>query len=124
MGGTTAKAVIVEDGQPSMTSEYEFRDGISTSSRFIKAGGYMLKIPAIDLAEVGAGGGSLASIDQGGLLRVGPESAGAVPGPACYGLGNDRPTVTDANVVLGLISPTALAGGRLAIDKRKAEQAV
>ena len=76
MGGTTAKAVIIEDGQPSMTSEYEFRDGISTSSRFIKAGGYMLKVPAIDIAEVGAGGGSLASIDHGGLLRVGPEVGG------------------------------------------------
>jgi N-methylhydantoinase A len=124
MGGTTAKAVIIEDGQPSMTSEYEFRDGISTSSRFIKAGGYMLKVPAIDIAEVGAGGGSLASIDHGGLLRVGPESAGADPGPACYGLGNERPTVTDANVVLGYISPTALAGGQLPIDKTKSAQAI
>jgi len=124
MGGTTAKAVIIEDGQPSMTSEYEFRDGMSTSSRFIKAGGYMLKVPAIDIAEVGAGGGSLAGIDHGGLLRVGPESAGADPGPACYGLGNDRPTVTDANVVLGYISPTALAGGQLPIDKDKAARAI
>jgi N-methylhydantoinase A len=124
MGGTTAKAVIIEDGQPSMTSEYEFRDGISTSSRFIKAGGYMLKVPAIDIAEVGAGGGSLASIDHGGLLRVGPDSAGADPGPACYGLGNDRPTVTDANVVLGYISATALAGGQLPIDKAKSAQAI
>jgi N-methylhydantoinase A len=124
MGGTTAKAVIIEDGQPSMTSEYEFRDGISTSSRFIKAGGYMLKVPAIDIAEVGAGGGSLASIDHGGLLRVGPESAGADPGPACYGLGNERPTVTDANVLLGYISPTALAGGQLPIDKTKSAQAI
>jgi N-methylhydantoinase A len=124
MGGTTAKAVIIEDGRPSMTSEYEFRDGISTSSRFIKAGGYMLKVPAIDIAEVGAGGGSLAGIDKGGLLKVGPESAGAVPGPACYGLGNDRPTVTDANVVLGLINPHALAGGRLAIDRGLSEQAI
>jgi N-methylhydantoinase A len=124
MGGTTAKAVIVEDGRPSMTSEYEFRDGLSTSSRFVKAGGYMLKVPAIDIAEVGAGGGSLAAIDKGGLLTVGPESAGAVPGPACYGLGNARPTVTDANVVLGLINPRALAGGRLAIDRRLSEQAI
>ncbi len=124
MGGTTAKAVIVEDGRPSMTSEYEFRDGISTSSRFVKAGGYMLKVPAIDIAEVGAGGGSLAGIDQGGLLRVGPESAGAVPGPACYGLGNARPTVTDANVMLGFINPRALAGGRLAIDRKLSEAAI
>ena len=124
MGGTTAKAVIIEDGRPSMTSEYEFRDGISTSSRFVKAGGYMLKVPAIDIAEVGAGGGSLAGIDKGGLLKVGPESAGAMPGPACYGLGNERPTVTDANVVLGLINPRALAGGRLAIDRSLSERAI
>src|SRR5262249_29109186 len=124
MGGTTAKAVIIEDGQPSMTSEYEFRDGISSSSRFIKAGGYMLKVPAIDIAEVGAGGGSLASIDHGGLLRVGPESAGADPGPACYNLGNDRPTVTDANLVLGYISPTSLAGGQLPIGEARSVAAI
>ncbi len=124
MGGTTAKAVIIEDGRPSMTSEYEFRDGMSTSSRFIKAGGYMLKVPAIDIAEVGAGGGSLAGIDAGGLLKVGPESAGAAPGPACYGLGNTRPTVTDANVVLGILNPNALAGGRLTIDRGLAERAI
>jgi N-methylhydantoinase A len=124
MGGTTAKAVIVEAGRPSMTSEYEFRDGISTSSRFVKAGGYMLKVPAIDIAEVGAGGGSLAGIDRGGLLTVGPQSAGAVPGPACYGLGNDRPTVTDANLVLGFINPHALAGGRLPIERSLSERAV
>ena len=124
MGGTTAKAVIIEDGRPSMTSEYEFRDGMSTSSRFIKAGGYMLKVPAIDIAEVGAGGGSLAGIDAGGLLKVGPESAGAMPGPACYGLGNDRPTVTDSNVVLGILNPKFLAGGRLKIDRGLAESAI
>jgi N-methylhydantoinase A len=124
MGGTTAKAVIIEDGRPSMTSEYEFRDGISTSSRFIKAGGYMLKVPAIDIAEVGAGGGSIAAIDKGGLLTVGPQSAGAMPGPACYGLGNDRPTVTDANVVLGFINPSALAGGKLGIDRSLSETAI
>jgi N-methylhydantoinase A len=124
MGGTTAKAVIIEDGRPTMTSEYEFRDGISTSSRFVKAGGYMLKVPAIDIAEVGAGGGSLAGIDKGGLLVVGPQSAGAMPGPACYGLGNDRPTVTDANVVLGFINPNSLAGGKLAIDRGRSEIAI
>lgn len=124
MGGTTAKAVIIEDGRPTMTSEYEFRDGISTSSRFVKAGGYMLKVPAIDIAEVGAGGGSIAGIDKGGLLVVGPQSAGASPGPACYGLGNDRPTVTDANVVLGFINASALAGGKLAIDRSLSESAI
>lgn len=124
MGGTTAKAVVIEDGRPTMTSEYEFRDGISTSSRFVKAGGYMLKVPAIDIAEVGAGGGSIAGIDKGGLLSVGPHSAGAMPGPACYGLGNEKPTVTDANVVLGYINPNALAGGALKIDKDLSVKAI
>lgn len=124
MGGTTAKAALVEAGEPIMTTEYEFRDGISTSSRFIKAGGYMLKVPAIDLAEVGAGGGSLAAIDPGGLLRVGPESAGADPGPACYRRGNERPTVTDANVVLGFLNPTALAGGQLPISRDASVSAI
>lgn len=124
MGGTTAKASLVEGGRVALTSEYEFRDGISTSSRFIKAGGYMLKVPAIDIAEVGAGAGSIAWIDAGGLLRVGPESAGALPGPACYGLGGERPTVTDANVVLGYLNPTRLAGGELPIDATRAEATI
>ncbi|HJR04794.1 MAG TPA: hydantoinase/oxoprolinase family protein [Methylomirabilota bacterium] len=124
MGGTTAKASLVEDGRVSLTTEYEFREGISTSSRFIKAGGYMLKVPAIDIAEVGAGAGSIAHIDDGGLLRVGPESAGAHPGPACYALGGDRPTVTDANVALGFLHPAYLAGGELRIDARRARAAI
>ena len=116
MGGTTAKASIIEGGDLTLTSEYEFRDGMSTPSRFIKGGGYMLKVPAIDIAEVGAGGGSIAWVDEGGLLQVGPISAGADPGPACYALGNERPTVTDANVVLGILNPNSLAGGSLPID--------
>ena len=124
MGGTTAKASLVEGGRVALTSEYEFRDGISTSSRFIKAGGYMLKVPAIDIAEVGAGAGSIAWIDAGGLLRVGPESAGAAPGPACYGQGGERPTVTDANVVLGHLNPAYLAGGELSIDAARATAAI
>ncbi len=124
MGGTTAKASLVEDGRPALVTEYEFRDGISSPSRFIKGGGYMLKVPAIDIAEVGSGGGSLARIDEGGLLVVGPESAGGDPGPACYGLGNQRPTVTDANVVLGLLNPHSLAGGSLKIDPALAWQAI
>lgn len=124
MGGTTAKASIIEGGLPSVVTEYEFREGISSPSRFIKGGGYMLKVPAIDIAEVGAGGGSLASIDAGGLLTVGPASAGADPGPACYGLGTERPTVTDANVCLGFLNPAALAGGSLKIRKDLAEAAV
>jgi N-methylhydantoinase A len=124
MGGTTAKASLVEDGRVSLTTEYEFREGISTSSRFIKAGGYMLKAPAIDIAEVGAGAGSIAWIDDGGLLRVGPESAGAHPGPACYGLGGTRPTVTDANVALGILNPAYLAGGELRIQAGPARKAI
>ena len=84
----------------------------------------MLKVPAIDIAEVGAGGGSIAAVDAGGLLTVGPRSAGAEPGPACYGLGGDRPTVTDANLVLGYLNPTALAGGALALDPALAERAI
>src|SRR6185503_18373925 len=118
MGGTTAKASLVEAGAPTLTTEYEFREGISTSSRFIKAGGYMLKVPAIDIAEVGTGAGSIAWIDGGGLLRVGPQSAGARPGPACYALGGRRATVTDANVVLGFLNPSYLAGGELRLDAR------
>jgi N-methylhydantoinase A len=124
MGGTTAKASIIEGGAPMLTSEYEFRDGISTPSRFIKGGGYMLKVPAIDIAEVGAGGGSIAWIDDGGLLQVGPVSAGADPGPACYGRGNEQPTVTDANMVLGYLNPAGLAGGSLKIDMALAEKAI
>jgi len=124
MGGTTAKAAIVEGGEPQTVTEYEFRDGISAPSRFVKGAGYMLKVPAIDIAEVGSGGGSLARIDTGGLLVVGPESAGGDPGPACYGRGTERPTVTDANMVLGLLNPKALAGGSLQVDAALACRAV
>jgi N-methylhydantoinase A len=124
MGGTTAKASLVEHGAPTLTTEYEFREGISTSSRFIKAGGYMLKVPAIDVAEVGTGAGSIAWIDEGGLLRVGPQSAGAKPGPACYAIGGTQPTITDANVVLGYLNPEHLAGGELKLDAARARRAI
>ena len=111
MGGTTAKASLIEGGSLSWTTEHEIGAGISLSSRLVKGGGHAVKVPVVDLAEVGAGGGSIVWIDRGGALRVGPRSAGAVPGPACYGAGGDQPTVTDANVVLGYISPAELAGG-------------
>ena len=124
MGGTTAKAAIVEAGEPQIVTEYEFRDGISTPSRFVKGAGYMLKVPSIDIAEVGSGGGSIARIDAGGLLVVGPESAGGDPGPACYGRGTAQPTVTDANMVLGFLNPRSLAGGSLAVDASLARRAV
>lgn len=124
MGGTTAKAAIVEGGELQIVSEYEFRDGISSPARFVKGAGYMIKAPSIDIAEVGSGGGSIARIDVGGLLVVGPESAGGDPGPACYGRGTERPTVTDANMVLGFLNPRALAGGSLTVDSTLSARAV
>jgi N-methylhydantoinase A len=109
MGGTTAKAGIVRDGRPSIT--HDFQVGGKGSFGGARAGtGIPLKLPVVDLAEVGAGGGSIASVD-GGILRVGPRSAGADPGPACYGRGGTEPTVTDADLVLGYLDPTKLAGG-------------
>ena len=123
MGGTTAKAAILEDGQPVKTSEYEVGAGINLSSRLIKGGGHAIRLPFIDLSEIGAGGGSLVSVDEFGMLRVGPESAGADPGPACYGLGSDEPTLTDALVVLGYLNPEYLAGGAVAIDADAAARA-
>jgi N-methylhydantoinase A len=124
MGGTTAKASPIEGGRITRTTEYEVRAGISTPSRFIKAGGYLIMVPAIDIAEVGNGAGSIARVDRGGALRVGPESAGAWPGPACYGLGGREPTITDANVLLGYLDQEALVGGELPIDRDLAERAV
>ena len=115
MGGTTAKASLIENGQRSWTTEYEVGAGISLSSRLVKGGGYAVKVPVMDLAEVGAGGGSIVWIDRGGALRVGPQSAGAVPGPACYDFGGNDPTVTDANLVLGYINPAQLAGGSVVL---------
>ena len=122
MGGTTAKAALVEDGEVTRAEEYSVGGGIMIGSRLMSGAGYVLKVPAIDLAEVGAGGGSIIAIDAGGAPQVGPESAGSFPGPVCYGLGGEEPTVTDANVVLGYINPTHLAGGavKLYADKSKA----
>jgi N-methylhydantoinase A len=124
MGGTTAKAAIIEDGLPVKTSEYEIGAGINLSSRLIKGGGYAIRLPFIDLSEIGAGGGSLVSVDEFGMLHVGPESAGADPGPACYGLGGDELTLTDALVVLGYLNPEYLTGGAVPIDAGAAERAV
>jgi N-methylhydantoinase A len=124
MGGTTTKASIIEHGEILRGSEYEVGSTVSVSSRLVRGGGYLLRIPVIDVSEVGAGGGSIASLDSGGSLRVGPRSAGAVPGPACYGQGNDQPTVTDANLILGYISPTSLAGGSLKVDPALAAAAI
>jgi N-methylhydantoinase A len=124
MGGTTAKASIIERGAMTHADEYEVGGGMSARSVLAGGGGYALKLPVIDISEVGAGGGSIAWLDKAGSLKVGPESAGAVPGPACYGAGNQRPTVTDANVVLGYLNPEALARGTVPIQVDLARQAV
>ncbi len=121
MGGTTAKASLIEGGSVTRSQEYQVGGGILMGSRLMTGGGYALKVPAIDLAEVGAGGGSLVQIDRGGGLQVGPESAGADPGPVCYAKGGTVPTVTDANLILGYLNPAHLVGGELAIDKAHAE---
>lgn len=122
MGGTTAKASLIEDGQIMHSPEYQVGGGVSVGTRLSKGGGYPLRVPAIDIAEVGAGGGSIVYLDTGGALRVGPQSAGAVPGPACYALGGEEPTLTDANVVLGYLNPAHLAGGALPLNAEKAYQ--
>jgi len=124
MGGTTAKASLIENGEATRAAEYQVGAGIVLGSRLLSGAGYTLKVPAIDLAEVGAGGGSILWIDAGGALQVGPQSAGAVPGPVCYGQGGSEPTVTDANVVLGYINPDALVGGALKLDAAKARAAI
>jgi N-methylhydantoinase A len=123
MGGTTAKASIVEDGEVTRTAEYSVGAGIMIGSRLLTGAGYTLKVPAIDLAEVGAGGGSHVWIDSGGSLQVGPESAGAHPGPVCYDQGGTTPTITDANVLLGYLNPQHLVGGAVKLNAEKARTA-
>jgi N-methylhydantoinase A len=123
MGGTTAKASMVENGEVVRAQEYAVGAGIMVGSRLLTGAGYTLKVPAIDLAEVGAGGGSHVWIDAGGALQVGPASAGASPGPVCYGQGGEVPTVTDASVILGYINPHHLVGGALKLDADKARAA-
>ena len=120
MGGTTAKASIVEGGEVTRAAEYSVGAGIMIGSRLLTGAGYTLKVPAIDLAEVGAGGGSHVWIDPAGSLQIGPESAGAQPGPVCYDLGGTTPTVTDANVLLGYLNPHYLVGGAVKLNAEKA----
>jgi N-methylhydantoinase A len=123
MGGTTAKASIVEDGEVTRAAEYAVGAGIMIGSRLLTGAGYTLKVPAIDLAEVGAGGGSHVWIDAAGALQVGPESAGASPGPVCYDTGGEMPTVTDANLLLGYLNPEYLVGGAVRLNLDKARRA-
>lgn len=123
MGGTTAKASLIQDGEVQRGTEYEVGGEISIGSRLIRGSGELLRIPNIDIAEVGAGGGSIAWLDNAGGLQVGPRSAGARPGPACYGHGGTDPTVTDANVLLGYIAAGAIADATVSISKELAEKA-
>ncbi|MDA1348264.1 MAG: hydantoinase/oxoprolinase family protein [Chloroflexi bacterium] len=124
MGGTTAKASIIEDGEMLLAPEYEVGGGMSAGHRLLKGGGYILRVPSIDLAEVSSGGGSIAWVDKAGSLQSGPQSAGAVPGPVCYGRGGTEPTVTDANVTLGYLNPEHLLGGGFPLDADAARKAL
>lgn len=124
MGGTTAKASIIENGEIDYSPEFEIGGEVSRNSRLIKGSGYLIRTPAIDVAEVGAGGGSIAWLDAASGLKVGPLSAGASPGPACYGFGGTQPTVTDANLVLGFLNPGGLAGGSVTVDIHEAKAAI
>lgn len=120
MGGTTAKLAIIEDCTPVIG--YRFEAG--REKRLTQGSGMPISISTIDLIEIGAGGGSIAGLDELGLLKVGPESAGSMPGPACYGRGGELPTVTDANLVLGYLDPVAFAGGTMSIDAARASSSV
>lgn len=124
MGGTTAKATIIIDGQFALCPETEVGGGAALGSRMVKGAGYAVQVPTIDIAEVGAGGGSIAAIDEAGGIQVGPRSAGATPGPICYGRGGTLPTVTDANLILGYLNPGALVGGELTLAYDKTRKAL
>ena len=120
MGGTTAKMCLIKDGQPAMSDDFE----IARVHRFKRGSGLPVRVPTIELIEIGAGGGSVARADELGLLKVGPESAGADPGPACYGLGGEQPTVTDADLLLGYLNPEFFLGGRMTLDPAAAESVI
>jgi N-methylhydantoinase A len=124
MGGTTAKAALVQGGTPRVTKDYEVGASARPGTGSARGGGYPVRTPVLDLVEIGAGGGSLAWVDSGGRLRVGPQSAGADPGPAGYGKGGREPTVTDANLVLGRLNPHYFLGGEIALDVERARRAV
>ncbi len=120
MGGTTAKMCLIEEYEPEHAHEFE----AGRVRRFKKGSGLPLKVPVIDLIEIGAGGGSLARVDNMGLLKVGPDSAGSEPGPVCYGLGGTQPAVTDADLLLGYLSPEYFLGGEMDLDLGSVERAV
>jgi N-methylhydantoinase A len=120
MGGTTAKVCLIDGFAPQASRSFE----VARVGRFKKGSGLPLRIPVIEMVEIGAGGGSLASLDAMGRIQVGPESAGAMPGPACYGRGGTKPAVTDANLALGRYDAASFAGGSLALDTDAAERAL
>ena len=120
MGGTTAKSCLIEHGEPELTTDFE----IARIYRFKKGSGFPVTVPSIDLVEIGAGGGSIARVDELGLLKVGPHSTGAEPGPACYGRGGDLPAVTDADLLLGNLDPAFFLGGEMVLDATAAERAI
>ncbi len=120
MGGTTAKSCLIQKGQAGLVSTFE----VGRVQRFKKGSGLPIQVPVVDLMEIGAGGGSIAKINRLGLLQVGPESAGADPGPACYGQGGADPTVTDADLVLGYLDPDYFLGGSMKLDKAASKAAI
>ena len=120
MGGTTAKVCVIDDGKPEQSTEFE----VDRVFRFAKGSGLPLKIPVIEMIEIGAGGGSIAGVSKLGLLKVGPGSAGSDPGPACYGLGGNMPTVTDADLFLGYLDPKYFLGGQMPLDREAAARAL
>ncbi len=120
MGGTTAKACVIDGGEPLVAREFE----VARADRFKKGSGLPIRVPVIEMIEIGAGGGSIARVDRLGLLKVGPESAGADPGPACYALGGREPTVTDADLLLGYLDPDFFLGGLMRLDVEAARRAV
>jgi len=120
MGGTTAKACVIDGGAPLVAREFE----VARADRFKKGSGLPIRVPVIEMIEIGAGGGSIARVDRMGLLKVGPDSAGADPGPACYNLGGGQPTVTDADLLLGYLDAGFFLGGRMRLDRGAAERAV
>ena len=120
MGGTTAKICVIEDGEPSRAGQFE----VGHANRFVRGSGLPIRAPVLEMIEIGAGGGSIAAVDELGLLRVGPGSAGAHPGPACYGLGGAAATVTDADLYLGYLDADFFLGGRMRLDRNRAERAI
>ena len=120
MGGTTAKVCVIDEGKPEQSTEFE----VDRVFRFAKGSGLPLKIPVIEMIEIGAGGGSIAGVSKLGLLKVGPGSAGSDPGPACYGLGGAAPTVTDADLFLGYLDPEYFLGGQMPLDREAAARAI